>query len=187
MEQTKLPIQNGRNNGFIYIGMLIGLAIIGIGLGLVSEVFQFSRQREREEELQLIGNEFRQAITHYYMASPSSNRTFPILLADLIQDDRLPNKVQRHIRRIYMDPMTGKAEWGELRLNNGQLIGIFSLSGEKPIKVANFSIRNQSLFDKKHYYEWVFKSELLVANDKNPSYQLAPLPVTTPFSKPKSR
>ena len=56
-------MHNGKDKGFVYIALLIGLAIVGIGLGAVSEVWTQSRQRERERELLFVGNQIRQAIT----------------------------------------------------------------------------------------------------------------------------
>jgi type II secretory pathway pseudopilin PulG len=157
-------MQNGKNRGFVYIGLLIGLTVIGIGLSAVSEVWYQSRQREREEELLFIGNQFRQAITRYYLESPKGSLRFPMRMEDLLQDDRSVDKSKRFLRKIYADPMTGKAEWGEIRLASGQLVGVHSLSTEAPVKVAEFSARNKDLADKTRYSEWDFRSALPAAN-----------------------
>jgi type II secretory pathway pseudopilin PulG len=166
-------MQNGSDRGFVYIGLLIGLTVIGIGLGAVSEVWHQSGQREREEELLFIGNQFRQAITRYYVESPRGSVRFPMTMQDLLQDDRSPDKSRRYLRKLYADPMTGKTDWGEVRLPSGQLVGVYSQSSENVLKVAEFSLRDKTLADKTQYSEWVFRSALPAANpilDPNAGY-----------------
>ena len=60
--------------GFVYIGLLIGLAIVGIGLSATSVVWTQTRQREKEEELLFVGNQIRHAITQFYIRSPAAGR-----------------------------------------------------------------------------------------------------------------
>ena len=158
-------MQNGKPaQGFIYIGLLIGLAIVGIGLGTVSEVWTQSAQRDREEELLFVGEQFRQAITRYYVQSPPNDRRFPMHLDDLLDDVRTPGKVLHHLRRVYPDPMTGAKNWGEVRLAGGQLVGVYSLSPDRPIREKGFALRDKDFADKTQYSEWVFRSPLPAAN-----------------------
>jgi len=157
-------MQNGKYKGFVYVGLLIGLAVIGIGLSAVSEVWSQSRQREREEELLFIGNQFRQAITRYYLESPRGKMRFPMSMEELLQDDRSPDASRRYLRRLYVDPMTNKADWGEIRLPGGQLVGVYSQSNDAPLKVAEFRLRDKDFADKARYSEWVFRSALPAAN-----------------------
>lgn len=51
--------------GFTYIGVLMLVAIAGIGLAGVGIVWHQDAQREREKELLFIGDEYRQAIGSY--------------------------------------------------------------------------------------------------------------------------
>jgi len=157
-------MQNGKYKGFVYVGLLIGLTVIGIGLSAVSEVWSQSRQREREEELLFIGNQFRQAITRYYLGSPRGQMRFPMSMEELLQDDRSPDASRRYLRRLYVDPMTNKADWGEIRLPGGQLVGVYSQSDDAPLKVAEFRLRDKDFADKTHYSEWIFRSALPAAN-----------------------
>jgi type II secretory pathway pseudopilin PulG len=150
--------------GFVYIALLIGLAIVGIGLGATSEVWTQSRQREREEELLFIGNQFRQAITRFYQQSPPAARRFPLALEELIDDVRSPDKPAHHLRKLYADPMTGDNKWGEVRLAGGQLVGVYSLSSGTPYKVFGFALRDKDFVDKDRYSDWVFRSALPAAN-----------------------
>ncbi len=150
--------------GFVYIALLIGLAVIGIGLSATSEVWTQSRQREKEEELLFVGNQIRQAISRYYLQSPPSARRFPMTLDELVEDLRTPDKPARFLRKLYADPMTNTPQWGEVRLANGQLVGVYSPSSEKPFKVFGFALRDKTFLDKDRYSDWVFRSALPAAN-----------------------
>lgn len=59
------------------------------------------------------------------------------------------------MRRIYSDPVTGKAEWG-LVVVAGRVVGVHSLSQDMPIKVANFEPAEAAFAGKEKYSEWVF-------------------------------
>lgn len=161
-------MRNGRHpaaeQGFVYIALLIGLAIIGIGLGATSEVWTQTRQREKEEELLFIGNQIRQAITRFYQQSPPAARRFPMTMDELVEDVRAPEKPARFLRKLYTDPMTNTAQWGEVRLPNGQLVGVYSLSDDKPFKVFGFALRDKTFLEKDRYSDWVFRSNLPAAN-----------------------
>ena len=153
-----------REQGFIYIALLIGLSIIGIGLGATSQVWTQSRQREKEEELLFVGNQFRLAISRYYLQSPAAGRRFPMTLDELVNDERAPDKPAHHLRKLYADPMTGNTAWGEVRLDSGQLVGVYSQSTATPFKVFGFALRDKDFVDKEHYAEWIFRSPLPAAN-----------------------
>jgi type II secretory pathway pseudopilin PulG len=157
-------MRSGRQSGFVYIGLLIGIAVLGIGLGAVSEVWTQTRQREREQELLFTGNQIRQAITRYYQESPPAARAFPMQLDDLLSDARTPGKTGHYLRKHYPDPVRGQADWGEVRLPGGQLVGVYSLSNEAPLKTAGFALRDKDFEDKQRYSEWVFRSALPAAN-----------------------
>lgn len=133
--------------------MLFAVAILGTGLALFSEIFQTSIKRQREAELIAIGHEFREAIRRYYEASPGGKQ-YPPSLQDLVLDPRFPT-IRRHLRRIYVDPMTGKTDWGTVRVG-GRLIGVHSLSNAEPLKVANFELVDISFSGRSKYSEWVF-------------------------------
>jgi type II secretory pathway pseudopilin PulG len=153
-----------RQQGFVYIALLIGLAIIGVGLGATSEVWTLTRQREKEQELLFVGNQFRQAITRFYLQSPPAARRFPLTLEELLEDTRTPDKTQRYLRRLYADPMSNSTQWGEVRLPSGQLVGVYSLANDTPLKVFGFALRDKDLAEKERYADWVFRSPLPAAN-----------------------
>lgn len=141
--------------GFTYLIVLFLVAIVGAGLVAVAQVWHTQVQREKELQLLFVGNQFRQAIGGYYERAPGGVRQFPKTLEDLLKDPRFPN-VQRHLRQVYLDPMTDKKTWGLVRAPDGGIIGVHSLSGESPIKVAGFSALNAAFAEATSYKGWVF-------------------------------
>ena len=88
-----------REGGFVYLALLIGLVIIGVGLGATAEVWTLTSQREREQELLFVGNQYRLAITRFYLQSPPAARRFPLTLDELVDDTRAPDKPMHHLRK----------------------------------------------------------------------------------------
>ena len=154
LRRPALPARVGQlNEGFSYLWMLFAVALLGIGFALFSESLQTSLKRQREAELLAIGHEFREAIKRYYDASPGGKQ-YPPSLQDLVSDPRFPT-IRRHLRRVYADPVTGKAEWGAVRLA-GRVVGVHSLSDAEPFKMANFELDDTTFTGRSKYSEWVF-------------------------------
>lgn len=146
----------GRQRGVSYLWVLVTIALLGLGSALAATIFATDMKREREAELIRVGREFRAALLAYYAASPGAKQ-FPRQLEDLLQDARYPS-IRRYLRRVYADPMTGKAEWGTVRLGD-QIVGVYSLSQAQPLKIANFEPDEASFSDATDYTKWVFLAE----------------------------
>ena len=144
--------------GFTYLSLLFFVAVLGIGLAATASSWQSARQREKERELLFIGSEFRDAIALYYNRSPGVVKEFPHDLNDLIKDPRYPN-IQRYLRRIYRDPMTGKAQWGTVAAPGGGIMGVYSLSKDTPVKRAGFNEQQKQFSDANGYADWKFVYE----------------------------
>lgn len=144
-----------REGGFTYIGVLVLVALMGIVLATVGQVWHTLQQWEKEQELLFIGHEFRLALIRYAQHSPGQAERSPLNLEDLLKDPRAPG-VQRYLRKIYADPMTGKAEWGLVSGPNGEIYGVHSLSDDEPLKKGNFGLADRQFEGKMKYSEWVF-------------------------------
>jgi type II secretory pathway pseudopilin PulG len=142
-------------HGFTYIGLLIFIAILGIGLAASGVVFHQQAQREKEKQLLFVGDQIRHAIAQYYEKSPGGNKRFPQALEDLLLDQRYP-AMQRYLRRVYKDPMIGSKEWELVRAPDGGIIGVHSGSKEKPLKTDNFPAGYEVFKDGKSYVDWKF-------------------------------
>ena len=139
--------------GYTYLWVLFAVAFLGVGLSSAGVVWHLAQQREKERELLFIGSAFRAAITQYYDRSPGAVKEYPRELTDLIKDPRYPS-TQRYLRKLYRDPITWKTEWGIVRTPTGEIMGIYSLSTDKPVKVKGFRAADQSFEGKSSYAEW---------------------------------
>ena len=141
-----------RSRGFTYLTVLFIVAILMGGLALVGEVWDTWAKREKEADLLFVGNQYRKAIQRYVLAGKAQ---YPRTLDDLLKDPRQPS-TQRYLRRLYPDPMTGKSEWGLVKGPDGGIGGVYSLSEDKPLKVAGFKVRDASLEGAQKYSDWKF-------------------------------
>jgi type II secretory pathway pseudopilin PulG len=160
--------------GFTYLGVLFLVAAFGLALAAAAEVWSTTAKREREAELLFAGVQIRQAIEAYRNANPNVGDGFPKELDWLLQDPHQPD-VRRYLRRIYIDPMTGRKEWGLVQTPSGTIIGVHSLSESTPIKTAGFPADVTIAKDAKKYSDWVFAVSTSV---------LAPPPGTQPGTQP---
>lgn len=144
-------------NGFAYVWLLAFVGVMAIMVTAVVEMDSTMQRREQELHLLAIGREFQEAIRHYHETlSPAGSHDFPARLQDLLLDSR-GGQMRRHLRKIYVDPLTGKNEWG-LKLEDSRIIGLYSLSPGKPIKQDGFTPEDQRLKGATSYREWVFEA-----------------------------
>lgn len=152
------PIGNVRMKkqaGFTYMGLLMIVAIAGIGMAGVGIVWHQESQREREKELLFIGDEYRKAIGSYYENSPSGTKQYPQTLQELVLDKRFPN-IKRHIRQLYADPFAKNNQSWNLVLEQGQIRGVYSTAELKPIKKFGFANVDESFSEAATYSDWRF-------------------------------
>lgn len=128
---------------------------MGAGTLAYGELASRAAQREKEQELLFIGNQFRQAIGAYYERSPGGAKRFPRKLEELLEDRRhlVP---QRYLRKVYADPMTGKRDWGLVAAPDGGIMGVYSQSDAQPIKTGGFRPRDGTLAQTGRYSDWHF-------------------------------
>jgi type II secretory pathway pseudopilin PulG len=141
--------------GFTYIGLLIIIAIMGINLALAGTIWSFTQQREQERQLIFVGNQYLQAIGNYYQRTPGSVKTYPATLQNLLQDNRYVS-TQRHLRKLYADPITQSQDWGIVTAPQGGIMGVYSKSKLQPIKNAGFKQINANFEGQKKYSDWQF-------------------------------
>ncbi|HVW65477.1 MAG TPA: type II secretion system protein [Nitrosospira sp.] len=180
--------------GYTYIWILFSVALAGIVLATAGQVWQTEAWREKEVELMFVGEQFRQAIESYYESSPGTPKRYPDTLERLLADDRFPT-VRRHLRKIFFDPMTGKSEWALIQKPGVGIIGVHSLSSQKPFKRANFPARYEAFADAVNYQDWEFiylpgEARGAPAQQPQPTAQAdpqsqSPIPRSTPQPEPK--
>ena len=154
--------------GFTYVGLIVLVAIIGLVGAATLKVDALLRRAAAEEELLEIGAAFSAALKSYAEATPRGQPTYPPSLQDLLKDPRSP-AIRRHLRKIFVDPITGKAEWGIVHAGGSSgsgsgndsgsgsgVLAVYSLSRARPLKVANFDARFANLENRQHFSDWKF-------------------------------
>lgn len=152
---TAMKSGYARNAGFTYLGLLILIAILSMVAAATVTAGSVMQRRMQEDELLRIGSQFQAAFKTYYESSPAGQRRYPSELTDLVRDPRYTG-VRRHLRKIYADPLTGRAEWGIVKAPEGGIMGVYSLSEETPIRIAGFGPEFTSFDGKNRYSEWIF-------------------------------
>lgn len=159
--------------GFAYLWVLLLVAFMGLSLTIGVQFYSTSVQRDKEYELLAIGRQFRTAIGSYHEAQRAAVTgeakvgDYPATLDDLLKDNRSLS-TRRHLRRVFIDPMTGKPEWGLLKIGD-RIVGVHSLSDKVPVKQDRFEADDVGFRGKQKYSDWVFTypSDLLLRQDAN--------------------
>jgi hypothetical protein len=102
------------------------------------------------------------AVASYHAATPGATKQFPLRLKDLVEDRRGPVML-RHLRKIYVDPMTGRAEWGLIKAGEA-IVGVHSMSEGKPRRRANFEAEEDGFAGAATYREWRFQPQVAGAD-----------------------
>jgi type II secretory pathway pseudopilin PulG len=145
-----------RQRGFTYLSLIILVAIIGLVAAATLKMGYVIQRSRAEEQLLDIGAAFSDALQSYADATPAGLPPQPPSLKDLLKDPRFPG-VRRHLRQIFIDPMTGKPEWGIVYLGDKVgVLAVYSLSDARPVKIGNFPPRFVGLEGKDKLSEWRF-------------------------------
>jgi general secretion pathway protein G len=115
------PIRNRRpgERGLTLVELIVTVTILSILASAAVPVTSFAIKRQKERELRRDLWEMRDAIDHYKDAADKGafqtkvdSQNYPPDLDTLVQGVDVQTKKVKFLRRIPVDPMTGKAEWG---------------------------------------------------------------------------
>jgi type II secretory pathway pseudopilin PulG len=94
--------------------MIVIMAIMAIFLTIAVETVSFQQRREKEEELIFRGNQAVEAVRLFR----ARNGRFPLSLAELVKAK------PRVLRKVWVDPITGKTDWVPVFLGEeGTIVG----------------------------------------------------------------
>ncbi|MNH08122.1 hypothetical protein D3C79_675290 [compost metagenome] len=152
-----MPSGNAGQAGFTYLGVLLLIAVTGVALAATGTLWSTVAQRERERELLWVGGQYAQALRSYFRSSPGLAQ-YPQSLEELLEDARYPEP-KRHLRRLYLDPITVSDDWGLLRSIDGRITGVYSRSQAMPLKQTGFAAQWSEFEGLEHYSDWQFVAE----------------------------
>jgi type II secretory pathway pseudopilin PulG len=157
MPALNSPFASSRppQRGVILLAALILVALVAMASVSVTLDTSAQHQRDNEEELLFVGEQYRQAIESYLKQSPNGRRQFPSTLADLVADDRFPQP-RHHLRKLFRDPVAPGTEWALIKVGNA-LVGVHSQATGVPFRKAGFSTLQVGFAQANSYAEWEFK------------------------------
>ena len=109
--------------GFTYLGLLAAVAVLGIGLAAASELWSTTAKRQKLSQLQWTQAQYALAIQSYRESSPGTVKRNPTDLRELL-DDRRHLATRRHLRQLYVNPMTGAMDWELTRDSSGGITAV---------------------------------------------------------------
>lgn len=117
--EPPIRIRGWQERGLTLVELIITIALLSILASAAVPVTIFAIKRDKEHELRRYLWEMRGAIDRYKDAADSGavqikadSNGYPPDLETLVNGIDIQGKKVRFLRRIPVDPMTGKAEWG---------------------------------------------------------------------------
>jgi type II secretory pathway pseudopilin PulG len=148
----------GDERGAALLIVLVMVVVLGLAIGIAGSTWKSVTQRAREAELFWRGNQYRLAIKSYYEVKHGRGAgMFPQKLENLIKDPRFLG-AERHIRRLYPDPMTG-GDWQLIKDKSGRITGVRSSSDLEPFKKDRFPEGYEKFEGAESYSSWEFVFE----------------------------
>ena len=152
-------MRNGKGQGFTYASLVMLIAVMSLAAACAFKAGALLQRRAAEAALLEVGAAFSEALNSYAEATPRGQSRTPRTLQELVRDPRYPMP-RRHLRKVFIDPLTGNDQWGLVELDTGPgIVGVYSLSNARPIKVGNFDLARSEFAGKQRYRDWIFAAE----------------------------
>jgi len=107
------PRRRNDENGALLLILMVGVAVMSIGVGVAAQSWSSTWRRENEEELMFRGGQYVDALLAY---RKEHGGQFPTDLTELM---KLGPRQLRYIRKLYRDPVNPTGQWGLLYLMPG--------------------------------------------------------------------
>ena len=105
--------RSGEESGALLLILMVGVAVMSIGVGVAAQAWSSTWRRENEEELMFRGGQYVDALLLY---RKEHGNQFPTDLTELMKPG--PRQL-RYIRKLYRDPVNPTGQWGLLYLMPG--------------------------------------------------------------------
>ena len=113
------PIRRHTESGLTLVELIVTVTILAILASAAVPVYKLELKRNKERELRRDLWEMRDSIDHYKDAADKGaiqtkvdSQNYPPDLETLVTGVDIQGKKVKFLRRIPVDPMTGKPEWG---------------------------------------------------------------------------
>lgn len=113
------PIRRHTESGLTLVELIVTVTILAILASAAVPVYKLELKRNKERELRRDLWEMRDAIDHYKDAADKGaiqtkvdSQNYPPDMETLVTGVDIQGKKVKFLRRIPVDPMTGKPEWG---------------------------------------------------------------------------
>ena len=147
--------RTARQRGYILVVTMFMAFMVAVLMIALTRWWQAEARREKERELLWVGSQFRSALASYAVATPAGASPRPETLTELLRDER-GGTVRRHMRRMYVDPMTASDAWGTVRAEDGTVLAVHSRSEGRPLTANGSSPRFHRFEGTTRYSEWQF-------------------------------
>ena len=158
--RSRLTAHGSRQNGFTVVELAVVAAMIAILTAMVVPVAKYTLKRQDEIELRYQLRLMRDAIDKYKQYSDLGlipmqlgSEGYPKDLTTLVEGVTLVgqlDKKQKFLRRVPMDPMTKKAEWGMRSFQDDP--DTIAWGGQNVYDV--FSLSSGRAIDGTYYKDW---------------------------------
>ncbi|HEV7219605.1 MAG: type II secretion system protein [Terriglobales bacterium] len=157
MKSTYIFGARKKSHGFTLIELIVATTILTILTGMAIPLVRITIKRQKEHELREDLWEMRDAIDRYKDAADRGafqtkvgSENYPPDLETLVNGVDVQGKKLRFLRRIPIDPMTNKTEWGLRAMQDDP--DSTSWSGDDVFDVYTKS--QDSGLDGTHYKDW---------------------------------
>ncbi len=145
--------------GFSYPIVMFLVAVLSLVAVRALENTITAERRDQETQLLAVGETLRNAIRSYYVNTPGTKKEYPPAEGfwNALLNDTRTSRLQRHLRKVFPDPVTGSSDWGLVLSLDGDFVeGVFSKSARKPVKSDGFPPDLAWFKGAAHYSQWTF-------------------------------
>lgn len=150
---------SSKQQGFTLLMLLAAIFLLALASNGVITYVSHEMARVREAQLLRIGQMYVQAIGSYYEFSPGQLKQWPRTLEDLTEDRRFVG-MKRHLRQVYLDPLSPSTRWGIIQSPDGGVAGVYSINESKPIHESALDLQwddgSVQLVAANRYSDWQF-------------------------------
>lgn len=114
-----------RSSGFTYIGVLLAIAVLSVGVTAVVEVWTTTGRRQQLIQLNWVGAQYVNGVRGFYESTPGSIKIYPKNVEELLEDTR-GLLIRRHLRSEYRNPFGFPVE--PLHDREGRMRGIRTMA-----------------------------------------------------------